>query len=114
MADVASYYAMRPSADVRAANSGVSLNISALAREGDPRRAIPSCDSCHGPSRSGPEGAPFLLGQSTSYLETQLKNFGTDERHNDFFERMRIIAHELTPEEERGLAIYYHGMPPSN
>jgi cytochrome c553 len=114
MADVASYYATRPSVDVRVADSGVLLNISTLAREGDPLRAIPSCDSCHGPSRSGPEGTPFLLGQSTSYLETQLKNFATDERHNDFFERMRIIAHELTPEEERGLAIYYHGMPPSN
>jgi cytochrome c553 len=112
MADVASYYATRPSVDVRVADSGVSPNISTLAREGDPRRAIPPCDSCHGPSRSGPEEAPLLLGQSTSYLETQLKNFGTDERHNDFFQRMRIIAHELTPEEERGLAIYYHGMPP--
>ena len=114
IADITSYYATRPSADVRVAESAVSLNISTLAEEGDPVRAIPPCDACHGPSRSGPEGAPFLLGQSTSYLETQLKNFGTDERHNDLFERMRTIAHQLTPEEVRGLAIYYHGMPASN
>jgi cytochrome c553 len=114
MADVASYYATRPSADVRVADSGVLLNITTLAQEGDPLRAIPPCDACHGPSRSGPEGAPFLLAQSTSYLETQLKNFGTGQRHNDLFERMRTIAHQLTPEEKHGLAIYYHGMPASN
>jgi cytochrome c553 len=114
MADVARYYASRPAADVRAADSSVSPKIVALAQEGDPLRAIPPCDSCHGASRSGPEGAPFLLGQSTSYLETQLKNFATDERQNDLFERMRTIAHQLTPGEQQGLAIYYHGMPAAN
>ncbi len=35
-------------------------------------------------------------------------------RHNDIFERMRTIAHQLTPEETHALAIYYHGMPASN
>ncbi len=114
MADIAAYYSTRPAVDARAADSAVLLKISALARQGDPLHAIASCDSCHGPSRSGPEGAPLLLGQSAPYLEQQLKDFGDDERHNDFFERMRAIARQLTPEERRGLAIYYHGMPESN
>ncbi len=114
MTDVAFYYATQPSANVRTADSSVSPNIVNLAQEGDPLRAIPPCDSCHGPSRSGPEGAPLLLGQSPSYLEKQLKNFATDGRHNDLFERMRTIAHQLTPEEQHGLAIYYHGMPAAN
>jgi cytochrome c553 len=114
MSDVAAYYATRPPANLRAADSGVLLKISALAREGDPARGIPSCDACHGASRSGPEGAPLLLGQSSSYLEQQLRNFGADQRHNDFFERMRTIAHQLTPDEEHGLAIYYQGMPAPN
>ncbi len=114
ISDVAAYFATRPRADLRAADSGVLLKISTLARIGDPARAIPSCDSCHGLSRSGPEAAPLLLGQSSPYLEQQLKDFGTGERHNDFFKRMRTIAHQLTPDEERRLAIYYQGMPASN
>jgi cytochrome c553 len=114
MADVAAYYASRAPDNMRAADSAVLLKIDTLAREGDPARGIPSCDSCHGPSRSGPEGTPLLLGQSATYIEEQLKKFAARERHNDVFERMRTIAHQLTPEEMRALAVYYHGMPASN
>jgi cytochrome c553 len=114
MADVAAYYAAQKPDDLRAADSAVLLKIDRLAREGDPKRGIPSCDSCHGPSRSGPEGTPLLLGQSETYIEKQLKNFSDQKRHNDIFERMRTIAHQLTPEEAHALAIYYHGMPTSN
>lgn len=111
MADIAAYYATRASADLMVAESGVPLEISHLAQQGDPVRAIASCDSCHGSRRSGPEEAPILLGQSTSYLEQQLKNFAANARSNDTFERMRTIAGELTPDEMHRLAIYYGGMP---
>jgi cytochrome c553 len=111
MADVAAYYAARRPADVLPDDTGVSLDITRLARQGDTARAIPACDSCHGPSRSGPEGAPLLLGQPSSYLETQLRNFAGAARRNDVFERMRVIAGQLTPQEMRGLAIYYGGLP---
>ncbi len=114
MADVAAYYAAQKPDDLRAADSAVMLKVDLLAREGDPKRGIPSCDSCHGPSRSGPEDAPLLLGQSAPYIEKQIGNFGSQTRHNDVFERMRTIAHQLTPEEAHALAIYYHGMPASN
>jgi len=113
IADVAVYYAAQKRADLMAAASGVDLDIVRLARIGDPTRAIPSCDSCHGQSRSGPEGAPLLLGQTAPYLELQLKNFAARERHNDLFERMRNIAHQLTPPEVHGLPVYYSGMPAS-
>ncbi|MES1179637.1 MAG: hypothetical protein ABUL43_00410, partial [Hyphomicrobium sp.] len=64
-------------------------------------------DSCHGASRGGPDEAPVLVGQSASYLEGQLKNFGSADRRNDLFARMRTIAKQLTPEEIHGLALYY-------
>lgn len=47
-------------------------------------------------------------------MEQQLKNFASRERHNDLYERMRVNASQLTPDEARGLAIYYQGMPTSN
>jgi cytochrome c553 len=111
MADVAAYYATRPPPAVFPARSAVSGEITRLARDGDPTRAIPSCDSCHGASHSGPEGTPFLLGQSPSYIEQQLKNFADRTRNNDLFERMRAIAPLLSPAEIHGLAIYYGGAP---
>lgn len=113
IADVAVYYAAQKRADLMAAASGVDLDIVRLARIGDPTRAIPSCNSCHGQSRSGPEGAPLLLGQTVPYLEKQLNNFAARERHNDLYERMRNIAHRLTPREMHGLPVYYSGMPAS-
>ncbi len=114
MSDVAAYYASREPANLRLAESAVLLKISALAHEGDPVRGIPSCESCHGPSRGGPEGAPLLLGQSAPYIERQLQHFAGGQRHNDVFKRMRTIAPQLTPEEEHALAILYHGAPASN
>jgi cytochrome c553 len=112
--DLAAYYASRDPAKLMVAESGVPLEIARLARQGSPERAIASCDSCHGPSHSGPEGTPTLLGQSTTYLEQQLKDFGSAARRNDLFERMRTIARQLTPDEMHRLAIYYGGMPASH
>ncbi len=114
IADAAAYYAAQQPAELIAAATGVDLEIVRLARIGAPERGIASCDSCHGQSRSGPEGAPLLLGQTAPYLEQQLKNFASRERHNDLYERMRVIAHRLTPAEIHGLPIYYGGMPASN
>lgn len=53
----------------------------------------------------------MLLGQSSAYLEQQLQLFASGERSGDLFGRMRTIARQLTPEEMRGLAIYYGGNP---
>jgi cytochrome c553 len=111
MADVAAYYAGQPPPHAVLAQSGVPLEISTLARRGDPSRAIASCESCHGPSRSGPEEAPMLLGQSAPYLAQQLMNFASAARGNDVFERMRTIATLLTPDEIDHLAVYYSGLP---
>jgi cytochrome c553 len=111
MADVAAYYAScAPAEHSVAAAHAVSPAIVRLARQGDPGRAVPSCVSCHGWSRSGPVGAPVLLGEPVPYLEQQLKKFASGARRNDFYARMRIVARQLTPDEMHGLATYYSGM----
>lgn len=111
MADVAAYYATREARKLTQAGTAVPLSIERLAKLGDTARGFASCDSCHGTSRSGPDGTPVLLGQSAPYLEQQLQLFASGERDNDLFARMRVIADKLTPEEMRGLAIYYGGKP---
>ncbi len=105
--DVAAYFAAQKPAGATTGAAAAPAGIVKLAREGSPTRGIASCDSCHGASRSGPEEAPVLVGQSSSYLEGQLKNFASAARKNDLFARMRTIAKQLSPEEIRGLALYY-------
>jgi cytochrome c553 len=105
--DVAAYFAAQKPAETNNAASAAAAGIIELARNGSPARGIPSCDSCHGASRSGPEEAPVLVGRSATYLEGQLKNFVSADRWNDMFARMRTIAKQLSPEEIHGLALYY-------
>jgi cytochrome c553 len=111
MADVAAYYERIPPVKRAVAAEGVSPDVVRLANEGDAARGIPGCESCHGMSKSGPEGAPLLVGQPLPYLERQLAAFKSAARGNDLFERMRSIARELTQDEMHRLAIYYSGNP---
>jgi len=111
MADVAAHFTSLPAADRVVAETAVPLRIETLARHGDPGRGLPACDACHGLRRSGPEETPTLLGQSVPYLEGQLTLFGSGERSNDIYGRMRAIARSLTPQEMHHLAVYYGGKP---
>jgi cytochrome c553 len=111
IADVAAYYERLAPAKIAVAADGVMPEIVQLAKEGDVARGIPGCESCHGVSKSGPEGAPQLVGQPLPYLERQLAAFANASRGNDLFERMRTIARDLTRDEMHRLAIYYSGNP---
>ncbi|MBY0561124.1 c-type cytochrome [Hyphomicrobium sp.] len=111
--DVAAYFAAQKPVEAVGSSPSVSANIVELAHIGAPARGIPSCYSCHGQSRSGPEEAPVLFGQSASYLEDQLKKFASAERRNDMFARMRTIAKQLSPEEMHGMAMYYGNSRPA-
>jgi cytochrome c553 len=107
MRDIAAYFAAQKPGGASKTAPAVGTDIVELARDGSPSRGIPSCESCHGASHSGPEEAPVLAGQSASYLEGQLKAFATGGRRNDVFARMRTIAKQLSPQELHGLALYY-------
>ena len=111
MMNIAAYFAGLSHTGSVVALDAVNLDIRHLAVVGDPVHATAACDACHGNSRSGPEEAPFLAGQTAPYLERQLKSFAGAERGNDLFQRMRAIARQLTPDEIHGLASYYGGTP---
>ena len=86
------------------------LEIVKLAREGDARRQIPACDSCHVQGYGGPIETPVLTGQNRAYLEAQLLAYKAGTRQNDVYRRMRDIAARLTKEEIALLARYYQGV----
>lgn len=80
-----------------------------LATEGDSRRRIPACLSCHVNGVGGPIETPVIIGQNREYMVEQLNAYAAGTRKNDVYGRMRDIARKLTPEERAELARYFEG-----
>lgn len=80
-----------------------------MAWEGDTRRRIPACMSCHTNGVGGPIETPALAGQDRAYMAAQLEAYASGARKNDVYGRMREIARRLSPEERQQLARYFEG-----
>jgi cytochrome c553 len=74
------------------------VEIVKLAHEGDSRRRIPACLSCHVNGVGGPIETPVIIGQSREYMIAQLEAYANGTRRNDVYGRMRDISRKLTPE----------------
>ena len=85
------------------------IQIERLAKEGDTRRRIPACLSCHLNGVGGPIETPVIIGQDGDYLLAQLNAYADGTRNNDVYGRMRDISAKLTPEERELLARYFQG-----
>jgi cytochrome c553 len=85
------------------------IEIVKLAWEGDTKRRIPACMSCHTNGVGGPIETPALAGQNREYMAAQLNAYAAGTRKNDVYGRMRGIARQLTPEERELLARYFQG-----
>lgn len=80
-----------------------------LAKEGDSKRRIPACVSCHMNGSGGPIETPVIVGQTSDYILAQLNAYADGRRNNDVYGRMRDISRKLTPEERAALARYFEG-----
>lgn len=78
-----------------------------LVSRGDPARAIPACNACHGVNAGGPVETPALSHQSAQYLAAQLQAFKSGARRNDIYGRMRTVAGKLSDQEIDALAQFY-------
>jgi cytochrome c553 len=111
LASIAAYYAAASSQYSALGKRDFSgdIEIVRLAWEGDTRRRIPACMSCHTNGVGGPIETPALAGQDREYMVAQLEAYASGARRNDVYGRMREIAHRLTPEEREQLARYFQG-----
>lgn len=75
---------------------------------GNKYSAVPACASCHGKEGLGTSQLPRLAGQYSSYIEGQLKSFGSRERTNDNAV-MHAIVSRMTPLEMAAVAEYLSG-----
>ena len=110
--DLAAYYASltrTPAAETLPTGEEPDANALRLAMQGDPQRNIAPCAACHGQlDRKG--AAPWLDGQSATYLAAQMHAFASGARHNDINEQMRNVVRQMTSAEIDSLAKYYAAM----
>ncbi|CAE6890252.1 MULTISPECIES: c-type cytochrome [Pseudomonas] len=74
--------------------------------QGDLKRGLPACYSCHGPSAAGGGSFPRLAGQQADYLAEQLIAWRKLERSGDHDNTMGHIAAKLKEDEIKSLATY--------
>ena len=111
LASIAAYFAASSTeyAALGARDFSGDIEIVRMAWEGDTRRRIPACMSCHTNGVGGPIETPTLAGQNREYMAAQLHAYADGTRKNDVYGRMRDISRRLTPEEREQLARYFQG-----
>lgn len=111
LASIAAYYAAssKEYAALGERDFSGDIEIVRIAWEGDTKRRIPACMSCHTNGVGGPIETPTLTGQNREYMAAQLNAYAAGSRKNDVYGRMREIARRLTPEEREQLARYFQG-----
>ena len=80
--------------------------------EGLPDQHVPACTTCHGAEAEGRDRFPRLAGQHADYVVKQLGVFQRgDERPEGAV--MKVVAHELRPEQITAIAAYVQGITPN-
>jgi cytochrome c553 len=106
-ADLAVWFGSLPAPQ----NKAVAQNLARaekMVEEGDGKRILPPCFVCHGAKGQGEKmDIPALAGQQADYFSRTLSAYKNDQRHNDIYSRMRLIAKQLSDEEIKELAQYY-------
>lgn len=115
MADLAVYYAQQslPVATVKPSlTKAEHKNVDIIVREGDAKRLITPCASCHGvKGEGGINETPALAGQEALYFERTMQAYKQGTRVTDSYGLMRMVASNLTDAEIKALAAYYANLP---
>jgi cytochrome c553 len=83
-----------------------------LVREGDAARKLPACVQCHGEAMLGVQPAiPGLLGLPRDYLNSQLGQWRSGQRHALAPDCMADIARQLAPEDIAALSSWLSSQP---
>lgn len=112
VADIAAYFAGLPV--MRGDGSRDVALAGELYTRGDPSRGVTACVECHGDAgkgrTAGAATAPVIGGQEARYLERQLTEWRSGERHNSPDGAMNRVTQALTDPEIQALASYLAGL----
>lgn len=113
-ADIAAYFFNQKK--MQGDGSGKNEIAQSLFIQGDASRNILPCASCHGAEGQGfnttttTQSIPIIGGQEWRYLEKQLQDWRSGERHNSAGNVMNTIAKQLTDTEIQLLTDYISGL----
>jgi cytochrome c553 len=110
MADLAAYYAKQPAPMVPpTTNAKLAKKGARLATQGDDKRGITACSTCHG--EHGESGVtpdtPALAGQTPEYFIQAMRMYKQGMRTSDVGGVMRMFSKSLTDADIQALAHYY-------
>lgn len=104
---MAHYFSEQPPAPGIPGNPAVVAEGKMLYHEGDPKRGVPPCASCHGPDAHGAGAFPRLAGQHEAYLLKQLQLIKATVRAAPV---MHGIAEKLNDKDMTALATYLQSL----
>lgn len=109
---VSAYYAGLPFVSAMTARTSPLDLAAMLYQQGDRRRGLAACASCHGARGEGVGPAnPPLAGQPAAYLAEQLDRWRAGSRRNDPENVMLKISRALSRSEAAAVAAYASGLP---
>lgn len=112
---VANYYAdLSDSATMPQPIAAMNSAGERLAVQGRWSQSLPACMQCHGALGSGVGSSfPALAGQSSLYIENQLRAWQQGTRAAGPLGLMKVVASKLTVADIRVVALYFSALPPS-
>lgn len=112
---VANYYAdLGDSASMPQPIAAMNSAGERLAVQGRWSQSLPACVQCHGALGSGVGSSfPALAGQSSLYIENQLRAWQQNTRELGPLGLMKVVASKLTVADIREVALYFSSLPPS-
>ena len=114
--EIAGYFAALdlpyPAPQTRDAPPALLARGEALVRRGDAARELPACVACHGDAMLGVQPAvPGLLGLPRDYLNSQLGQWRSGQRHALAPDCMAEVARRLAPEDIAALSAWLSSQP---
>jgi cytochrome c553 len=113
LADVAAFYAVRSAPYAARATHPTAAQLlrgRLLTRVGDESKQLQACANCHGPDGSGERyAAPYLAGQSATYLANAIGEWKTGTRHSGE-KQMGPVAVRLDDQDIAALSAYLESL----
>lgn len=110
MADISAWYATQKPEKMLGVKKGAKPPV--LATEGDPKRHLLACNTCHNEdAMNRGYQIPILEGQKVEYFKETMMAFKEEDRANDHYRLMRGLTSRMTEEEINELAEYYSAKP---
>lgn len=110
IAGLARYFAAQRPVANRPVDGMLAQRGRDIFEHGIPDHNVPPCAACHGPRGEGRDAFPRLAGQHADYLMKQLGVFQYRAEQRPDAGPMKLVAHELTPDNVRAVAAYAQGL----